>query len=602
MNEVPKVKKKIDKTVDLEILVDNYLKNDIPLSFIEEEYDLTERQKRKMWKMVEEFEAQVEVLNNQFEEYGVAKYGDSFLTIPHKIEEKGLYDYSKLIPFFEKKAKLKEELDNLVIPNIEEIQKNVSTCQEELAKFDEHKSKIFYIEHFINDYDEAVMLGFLTPEYCTKLLQKYNIVPSEVPTLNNMYHTYCEAKKRFDEATTKYEQALKEKNTIEKARNNIQREIDNLEEQLIIYNIKLVNWCIRYYFKNIPISKEDAQAVGFIALLTAIRKFDYKLGSQFSTFAVKVIKKERIKKVKEELLSLAPDHKDISSYELSESGLLPYTPTQIENSNQLPDFVYNFSDIQEELETDFKPTRRNEMPISFEDYEKIDDYENQAVFETQTPDVNQIDIPEQAFSKLLKENLTAVLDTLSENEKLVITLRFGLSPEHPDPLTLEEVAKEFNATRERIRQIEAKVIRKLRHPARSKNLKGFLYPDDSSSTAKYYESAYEKLEEMYKKILYLQSFNFNNDTILTFVRMSNFDIQLEELERHIEILEKIKKIIKESYQKGNTNPEIITLKVNRYAREIRDLRKYYYLEFSKEFILHVINSMNLSLDNSVPRM
>lgn len=357
-------------------------------------------------------------------------------------------------------------------------------------------------------------------------------------------------------------------------------------------------------------------------MLTAIRKFDYKLGNQFSTFAVKVIKdeiqkefknlyhlkweeyikKERIQKVKEELLSLAPDHKDISSYELSESGLLPYTPTQIENSNRLPDFVYNFSDIQEELETDFTPTRRNEMPISFDDYEKIDDYENQAVFETQTPDVNQIDIPEQAFSKLLKENLAAALDTLSENEKLVITLRFGLSPEHPDPLTLEEVAKEFNVTRERIRQIEAKVIRKLRHPSRSKNLKGFLYPDDSSSTAKYYESAYEKLEEMYKKILYLQSFNFNNNTILTFVRMSNFDIQLEELERHIEILEKIKEIIKESYQKGNTNPETITLKVNRYAGEIRDLRKYYYLEFSKEFILHVINSMNLSLDNSVPRM
>ena len=76
-----------------------------------------------------------------------------------------------------------------------------------------------------------------------------------------------------------------------------------------------------------------------------------------------------------------------------------------------------------------------------------------------------------AFS-MLKEQLIEVLDTLTEREKKVLTLRFGL--EDGRPRTLEEVGKEFDVTRERIRQIEAKALRKLRHPSRSKKLKDYL--------------------------------------------------------------------------------------------------------------------------------
>ena len=73
---------------------------------------------------------------------------------------------------------------------------------------------------------------------------------------------------------------------------------------------------------------------------------------------------------------------------------------------------------------------------------------------------------------LLKEELSAVLDTLTERERKVLTLRFGLVDGHAR--TLEEVGKEFDVTRERIRQIEAKALRKLRHPSRSKRLKDFM--------------------------------------------------------------------------------------------------------------------------------
>ena len=85
------------------------------------------------------------------------------------------------------------------------------------------------------------------------------------------------------------------------------------------------------------------------------------------------------------------------------------------------------------------------------------------------------DVPapvEAAAYSMLKEQLMEVLDTLSDREKKVLMLRFGL--EDGRPRTLEEVGKEFNVTRERIRQIEAKALRKLRHPSRSKKLRDYL--------------------------------------------------------------------------------------------------------------------------------
>ena len=80
--------------------------------------------------------------------------------------------------------------------------------------------------------------------------------------------------------------------------------------------------------------------------------------------------------------------------------------------------------------------------------------------------------PEAASHTLLKEQLADVLETLTPREEKVLRLRFGL--EDGRPRTLEEVGKEFNVTRERIRQIEAKALRKLRHPSRSKKLRDFL--------------------------------------------------------------------------------------------------------------------------------
>ena len=87
-------------------------------------------------------------------------------------------------------------------------------------------------------------------------------------------------------------------------------------------------------------------------------------------------------------------------------------------------------------------------------------------------DQSSIPPAEEALRELLKDQLSEVLSELSFRERRVITLRFGL--ENDRPQTLEEVGKEFNVTRERIRQIEAKALRKLRHPSRSRKLKDYL--------------------------------------------------------------------------------------------------------------------------------
>ena len=104
-----------------------------------------------------------------------------------------------------------------------------------------------------------------------------------------------------------------------------------------------------------------------------------------------------------------------------------------------------------------------ETPIGEEEDSHLGDF---------IPDDDALAPADAASNILLKESLDEVLNTLTPREKKVIVLRFGLADGHPR--TLEEVGKEFNVTRERIRQIEAKALRKLRHPSRSKKLRDFL--------------------------------------------------------------------------------------------------------------------------------